>query len=212
MRARWICLGLSLPLLLTLAPGCGSDPDDVGDRLVVVSASPTTGDGFVFNAVEVVTSDVGCPEGDEATANNGFWDGCTDETYEPKTVDYADIVLRNEVRPGVEEGRPLEVYRVRVTFYDAAGDTPAYAPPIVADTALVVDPGSEATLTVPVSSLLMKNGFDDVTGLRDLFFRGDVTSQVGLTAVVDIYAIDVLNDEEVHAQARLGIVFVNPNI
>ncbi len=212
MRARWICLGLLLPLSLTLAPGCGSAPDDVGDRLVVVSVNPSQGDAFVLNAVEVVTSDVGCPEGDEATANNGFWDGCTDETYEPMTVDTADIVLRNEVRPGVDKGRPLEVYRVRVTFYDAAGNTPDYAPTIVADTALVVDPDSEATLTVPVSSLHMKNGFDDVTGLRDLFFRGDVTSQVGLTAVVDIYAVDALNDEEVHAQARLGLVFVNPNI
>ena len=204
MRARWICLGLLLPLTLPLSPGCGSAPDDAGDRLVVVSMKPTEGDGFVFNGVEVVTTDDGCPGVDDS-AGNGFWDGCTDEEYEPMTVDYVDIVLRNELRPGVDDGRPLEVYRVRVTFYDAAGDTPSYAPTLVADGPLTIDPGGEGTLTMPVDTMNMKYA------IRELFWTDQVTGQVGLTAVIDIYAVDVLNDEEVHAQTRVGIGFVNPN-
>ncbi|MDW7710851.1 MAG: hypothetical protein SCH98_10280 [Deferrisomatales bacterium] len=212
---RWICLGTA-GFIGALALGCGDNPDDAGNRLVVAEIQPADPDhlGFIFPAVEEVTADVGCPEGDLVTANNRFWDGCVDETYVPMSADFVNITFRNETRPGVSEGRPLEVTDIVVNYFDPGGNTPLYAPTNHAwSGSFEVPPDGSATLVgVPITTLAMKAGDGTAqSGLRGLFFTQQVASSVRLTAVVDIFARDSLNKESVSTQTRVQLTFVNPN-
>ena len=123
MRRMRIDLGLALILGVWLS-GCGSSPEGAGNLLTVVDISPVSeaNDGFIFYGVEE-TDDLGCdgvagpPYDADGTEQNGFWDGpaCAESKIE-LVDDLVDITLRNERRPGVDEGRPLLVTGVQVTY------------------------------------------------------------------------------------------------
>lgn len=221
MRRLPLYLGTTLCFLGVWLAGCGSDPEDIGNRVTVVIVAPVDANsaGFVFPGVEG-TDDIGC-DGDAAvedpdgTQGNGFYDSCpAGESLEPLTDDLVDITLRNEPRPGVADGgRPVQVVSIRVTYRLPDGTTPAWAPARTVAWDLEVEPDSAATIeSFPLVTKEMKAGDVGVPGVRDLFFTGAAGTEVFLQATVDIRLRDWMNDESFSAQARIGMSFINPNI
>jgi hypothetical protein len=213
MRRTLIVLGAALALGNLLA-GCGNNPDDAGNRLIVAAVTPEAGkEGFRFPAVEV-TDDVGNPTGDVGTADNGFCDG-GDETCEEIGADFATFSFDNETRVGVDEGRPIEVTDIVVNYFDAAGSTPAFAPTFHAwgGSLEVAADGTAELDNVPLTTVSMKVGDGaPASGVRGLFFTNQVAAEYRLTAVVDIMAEDRLNGEGQSVQLRIPLIFHNPNI
>ncbi|MBE0618295.1 MAG: hypothetical protein IH608_10270 [Proteobacteria bacterium] len=228
MRTRhWIGIAFAVTLGI-FSFGCGDNPDDAGNQLVIGDITPESGkEGYIFPAVDQ-TDDEGCdgdaaiPDGD-GTQNNRWPDTVTnpaclesitkslDRPEDAWGVDLVDIELRNEARPGVPEGRPLVVTGVQITYFTPDGNTPAYAPQRTFGWSAEVPSDGTATLTgVPLTSLAMKVGGDGVPGLRDIFFDLG-QGPIDLVAQITVFAEDTLNNESVSASTRLTITFINPN-
>lgn len=220
-------IGLAVVLGVFLA-GCGDAPEDAGNRLVVVGITPEAGkEAFVFPAVDL-TSDEGC-DGDpltidqDGTQNNRWPDVITDPTCGESLVaslenpedgmgfDLVDIDLRNETRPGVPEGRPIELLAIGITYRDPAGNTPAYAPPRTFGWPAEIPAGGTTTLgNVPLTTLGMKTGRQGVPGLRDLFFN-PAQGPIELVAHITFFCEDTLNSERFDVTRIVTMTFVNPN-
>ncbi|HSH69544.1 MAG TPA: hypothetical protein VK997_06480 [Deferrisomatales bacterium] len=222
MRRMPIYLGIGLILGVWLA-GCGSNPDDAGNRLTVVAITPVdaANDGLSFYGVEE-TDDLGCdgeagpPYDADGTEQNGFWDGpgCAESKTE-LTDDLVDIALRSERRPGVATGRPLVVTRIQITYSNLDGTTPAYAPQrpnVQFEGDREIPDDGTGTLTLAFINKEMKAGDGATPGIRDLFFSGAVASELFLNATVDIFVTDTLNNESFSIQVDVPLSFINPNI
>lgn len=231
MAMRKLRLGIGLVFALGVflsGSGCGEAPDDAGNRLVVVGITPEAGkEGFVFPAVDL-TNDEGC-DGDplvfdgDGTQNNRWPDVVTDPTCGESLVrsldnpahgmgfDLVNIDLRNETRPGVPEGRPIELLYIGITYRDLAGNEPAYAPPRSVPWPAEVPAGATVTLVnVPLTTLGMKTGFQRVPGLRDLFFD-PAQGPIELVAHMTFFCEDTLNNGSFHVTRPVPMTFVNPN-
>jgi hypothetical protein len=209
-------------------PGCGDAPDGSGNRLVVSGIRPEAGkEGFVFPAVDL-TNDEGC-DGDplvfdgDGTQNNRWPDVITNPACLESLVrsldnpehgmgfDLVDIDLRNENNPGVAEGRPFEVRAIQITYRDAAGNTPLYAPQRTFDWPAEVPAGETVTLVnVPLTTQQMKIGSRGVTGLRDLFFD-PAQGPIELVAHITFFCEDTLNNDRFSVTRSVTMTFVNPN-
>ena len=201
--------------LAVVLGGCGTADDfEAGNRLVVAKIADTSGSTApVFLAVEK-TDDSGL-DGDPDTNDEGENDGFPDpsekveEGYE-LGPDLGVITVRNEARPGVKEGVPLVVYRVDITYLDATGASRAFAPSRTQWVNVEVDSGGSADIEVVLVPEDMKTREG---GLRHIFLFGTEEQKAAvrtMTAVVDVYARDVLNDDSVHAQGRIVLTFINP--
>ncbi len=207
--------GLLSLCLLVLLCGCGTDDFQAGNRLILLSLTDQGGSSSPILFANEETDDSGV-DGDPTTSDDvGFGDGFPDEGENPITPISSDIgviELANEARPGVDEGVELQIYLIDVTYFDANGNTPAFAPRYRQNVAASVDTGSTISLEFTLVPLEMKivEG-----GLRDIFLFGSaaaVSSVSRMTAVVDVYARDVLNNDTVLTQAAVTVQFVNPMV
>lgn len=205
------CTVLGLAVLLA---ACGSDDFQAGSRFKVLQLADKDGSTApIFFAVEE-TDDTGA-DGDAGTDDPGEDDGFPDDgeaLLTPLSSDIGSLELENEVRPGVETGVDLEVYLIDVTYYDADGNTPAFAPRYRQNVRATVQPDSTQSLDFTLVPLDMKTA---VGGLRDVFLYGtadQVRRASTMTAVVDVYARDTLNDDGVHGRASVTVQFVNPMV
>ncbi len=206
-------LGLALLLGALGLTGCGVADDDfqAGNRLIVDGVTDVSGSTApVFAAVEW-TNDGG-PDNDPATLddnNPGFPDP-EEEILAGGELrdDLGKVALRNQPRLGVSPGVDLHVYRVDVTYYDDNGASRFYAPRVTYWPTLRVPNDGTATLDVILVPVAMKQG-----GLRDAFLFGTSAEKAAArkwTAVVDVYARDLLNGDGVHAGGSITIQFINP--
>ncbi|WP_025323252.1 hypothetical protein [Deferrisoma camini] len=193
--------------------GCGSADDFQAANLLtverVVDSSGSTAP--VFAAVEK-TDDSG-KDGELGTDDEGEGDGIPNEPIANVEArlsnDTGTITLRNETRPGVEEGRPLLVYRVDLTYVDKYGRSHSYAPTRSEFPSVEVPADATADVNVTLVPVEMK-----LNGLRDaILFETDPTEREAVrqwTVYVDVYAKDVLNDDDVHARGSITVRFINP--
>ena len=191
--------------------GCGTAGDDfqAGNRLLVTRVADAGGSTSpVFMAVEE-TDDSG-PDGDPDTTddnNPGFPDP-GEEILTPLGDDTGVVSLRNEPRPGVEEGVELVVFRVDLTYVDKFGRSHDFAPTRSEFPTVEVPSGGTADVNVTLVPVEMKEN-----GLRDVFLFGTADEQEAVrewTVYVDVYARDALNDDTVHAGGSITVRFVNP--
>lgn len=210
MRSFLVCaVALSLVGLL----GCGSADDfEAGNRLVVEKVADASGSTApVFAAVEK-TDDSG-KDGELGTDDEGEGDGIPNEPVANVETRLSDdtgtITLRNETRPGVDEGQPLLVYRVDLTYVDKFGRSHSYAPSRAEFPSVEVPADGTADVNVTLVPVEMK-----LNGLRDaILFETDPTEREAVrqwTVYVDVYAKDVLNDDDVHARGSVTVRFINP--
>jgi len=211
-RDKWVWL-LWCGLALGLA-GCGSDDYQAGNRLTVALLADAEGSTApILYAVEE-TDDSGV-NGTLGDGDDGEGDGFPDNGEVLITALASDIGvvdLANESRPGVKEGVDLQVYLIDVTYYDANGNTPLFAPRYRQSVTATVASDSTASLDFTLVPLEMKLA---TGGLRDIFLYGtaaEKTSVSRMTAVVDVYARDPLNDDNVLASGAMTLQFVNPMV
>lgn len=206
-------LALTLPALALLFAGCGAVDDDfqAGNRLIVTKVADSSGSTApVFLAVEE-TDDSG-PDGDPSTATDNN-PGFPDEGEQVITAlgpDMGVVALKNEPRLGVDPGVDLTVFEVVVTYRDAFGRAQAFAPQQFYYPTLLVPTGEAVDLDVLLVPEQMKK---DEDGLRDVFLYGsedDKAAVSTMTAIVDVYAKDALNNRTAHAQGRIPLTFINP--
>lgn len=198
----------------------GSQPAaaGTGSWLRITNIEPGGGaTSFVFNAVEV-TDDVGL-DGEADTGDEGENDGFPDpgETLEGLASDMIIVNVRNEPRPGVDEGRPLTVDRVVLTYFDAAGQTPPYAPQLEFPITLEIEPNGTGSLELVAVPYTMKVPADSsVRGLRDRFLFPVDSSEFHLAQYlrvhVAVHAKDKENGDSTGDEGEQGIGFVNPNV
>ncbi|MBI5017423.1 MAG: hypothetical protein HZB55_18290 [Deltaproteobacteria bacterium] len=201
---------LALPLV-----GCGvSDDFQAGNRLVVTSLTDSNDHSVpIFNAV-VKTDDSG-KDGDPATVDTDGSQGDHfpddgEKVLEPLSDDLAKVGLKNVTRLGVDPGVPLTVYRVDVTYRDGNGKTRDFAPRKSYDVSFAIDPDGTGDLTFVIVPWDMK-----ANGLEWYFLFGTSEELAVVrqwTAVVDVYARDQLNSDDVHAQGKMSIRFINPMV
>jgi len=199
--------------LLALFAGCGEGEDfQAGNRLTVTSITDEGGNSTpIFKALE--TTDDSGMDGQPGTNDEGEDDGFPDAgeaIVELISNDLAKVKLQNEERLGVDPGVDLQLFRMDFTYRDANGNTRDFAPArSVAVTGTIPNNGTlEATVElIPVE---MK-----VNGLRGIFLFGtdaEVSAVSSWSVIVDAYARDVRNDDTVHAQGRITVIFVNPMV
>jgi len=193
-----------------------------GNMLRIRSVDPgPSAPGFVFSVVEV-TDDSG-QDGEPDTGDEGENDGYPDpgEALESLTSDTISITLRNEPRPGVEGqlngGRPLEVDRIVLTYFDSTGSTPAYAPQASIPTAWEVAPNEERTVELVAVPYRMKVPANaSIRGLRDMFlFPVDATEFAAaqtLRVHISVHAVDEENSDTSGDTAEVVFSFINPNV
>ncbi len=212
MRTLYTALAVLAVVALGLG-GCGSADDfQAGNLLTVEKVADSTGSTApVFAAVEK-TDDSG-KDGELGTDDEGEGDGIPNEPIANVETrlsnDTGTITLRNETRPGVEEGRPLLVYRIDLTYVDKYGRSHDYAPTRSEFPSVEVPADATADVDVTLVPVEMK-----LNGLRDaILFETDPTEREAVrqwTVYVDVYAKDVLNDDDVHARGSITVRFVNP--
>lgn len=211
MRSLLVC---AVALGLVGLFGCGSADDfQAGNRLIVERIADAVDDSTapVFFAVEK-TDDSG-KDGELGTDDEGEGDGIPNEPVDKVetrlTDDRGTITLRNETRPGVEDGRPLQVYRVDLTYVDKFGRSHSYAPSRAEFPSVEVPADGSAEVDVVLVPVEMK-----LNGLRDaILFETDPVEREAVrqwTIYVDVYAKDELNDDDVHARGSITVRFINP--
>ena len=192
--------------------------DGAGSWLRITNIEPGgNATSFVFNAVEV-TDDVGL-DGEAGTGDEGENDGFPDpgEELEGLASDLIVVNVRNEPRPGVDEGRPLTVTRVVLTYFDSLGQTPPYAPQLVFPVTLEIPPDGTGSLELVAVPYSMKVPADaSIRGLRDRFLFPVDSAEFGLaqylTVRIAVYAKDKENGDTTGDEGVQGIGFVNPNV
>lgn len=217
---KWsIALFSTLALVLAVLPLHAAES---GNMIRIRSVDPgPSAPGFVFPVVEI-TDDSGL-DGEPDTGDEGENDGYPDpgEDLESLTSDTISITLRNEPRPGVvgqeNGGRPLEVERIVLTYYDATGSTPAYAPQTSIRTAWEVAPNEERTVEVVAVPYRMKVPANaSIRGLRDMFlFPVDATEFAAaqtLSVHISVQAVDEENGDSSGDTAVVSFSFINPNV
>ncbi|MHB8765243.1 MAG: hypothetical protein ACYDA8_13055 [Deferrisomatales bacterium] len=120
------------------------------------------------------------------------------------------MTLGNEPRLGVNPGVDLQVYLVDVTYLDANGGSRTFAPTQRHNVALNVASGASGELGFVLVPEAMKKA---AGGLRDLILRGSEAERRAvqtMTAIVDVYAKDVRNNDTVQAQGSIPLTFINP--
>lgn len=208
-----LLMSVLVPALFTL--GCGEDDDfEAGNRLIVASITDEDGNsGPVFNAV-IKTDDSGTDgdpdvEDPDGSQGDGFPD-LGEEVLEPLSDDLAVITLENEERLGVDPGVDLNVFRIDATYFDANGNSRDFAPRrSFAVTGLVPNEGT-VDLTFVLIPVDMK-----ADGLQPIFLFGtpeEVQAVRQWTVVVDVFARDERNDDNVHAQGQISVRFINPMV
>jgi hypothetical protein len=215
IMGRLARLAFALGALVWLGLGCGivGEEFEAGNQLKVTSVADRAGSNApVFAAVEE-TDDSGV-DGQAGTNDDGEDDGFPDpgETVvNLLSIDTGVLSLENEPRLGVgENGVELQVFRVDVTYFDANGAAQAFAPQrSLATTATVPNQGA-VDLEFELVPLSMKLA---TGGLRDIFLFGTAAQRAAverMTAVVDVWAKDMRNNDTVHAQGQIAISFINP--
>lgn len=201
--------------LFLVVSGCGSDDDfQAGNRLIVTKVADSAGSTApVFMAVEE-TDDTGL-DGKPNTGDQGENDGRPDPgeaILTPLEPDLGVVSLKNESRLGVDPGVDLQVYRVDVTYLDAFGNSRSFAPTQNYGVSVTVPNDG----TVDLDTVLMPLGIKIPPaggGLRDNFLDPSQTASVSkMTAIVDVYAKDIRNNDKVHAQGSITLTFINPMV
>lgn len=211
-----------LCLLVLVLGGGPARAETSGNALFINLVEPGAGAaGFMFPVVEV-TDDSGL-DGEPDTGDDGENDGYPDpgEDLSPMSSETIKITLRNEARQGVvgqpNDGRPLFVDRIELTYYDANGDTPLYAPQVVFSTGLEIAPGGEGTVELVAVPYRMKVPANaTVRGLRSIFlYPVDATEFAlaqGLRVHIYAHAKDKENSQSSDDSASVNIGFFNPNV
>jgi len=221
-KPRDVLLSLVVGVLLVLGAsalqGCGSADDfDAGARLVIVNIVDTENEDNtpVFFVVEE-TDDTG-QDGEADTSDPGENDGFPDEG-EAIVTDLdngrVDITVRNQPRPGVTEVPELFVHTVVVTYRDKFGQSLDFLPTdqqqVINSVSASVEQDEEVTLQgVVVLSKALKEAW-----LRQIFLFNSPAQKDRfdrITATIDVYATDVLNDDDVHAQGSITLWLMDPN-
>jgi len=196
--------------------GCGvADDFEANSRLVVTSVTSAAGaNTVVANALEKTddsgtdgTAGTNDPDG---TENNGLPD--PGETVEVAlSNDLGTISFKNDPRGATGSGVDLTVYRIDITYLDGNRQSRTFAPSKIYNVSLLVPTEATAELIdvilVPV---------DMKYGVRDIFISppsaAALTAVRDWTAIIDIYAKDPKNNNDVHTQAKVSIHFINPMV
>ncbi|GAB6062617.1 hypothetical protein [Deferrisoma palaeochoriense] len=213
----WVGGALLLASSLVLQ-GCGSADDfEAGSRLVIVNIvdSENSANTPVFFVVEE-TDDTG-EDGQPDTSDPGENDGFPDEGETIVTDlenDMVDITVRNQPRPGVPEVPELFVHTVVVTYRDKFGRPLGFLPTDQQQVIQSVSASVEQDEEVTLEDVVVLSKFVKEAWLRQVFlfdFPEQKANLDRLTATIDIYATDILNDDDVHAQGSITLWLVDPN-
>ncbi len=198
-------------VLSALGMGCGIDDDDTGNRLIVDGVSaPGGSSALVFNAVEQ-TNDFG-EDNQENTFDTGESDGrptVNETVLVPLGPDAVVLSLRNDPRPGVDPGVDIDVYQIDITYLDRFGRSRTFAPTFRPRAFITLPDGESGDLEV----ILVPEDMKKVAGgLRDIFLFGDPIAEgvTNMTAILDIYYRDRLNNDKDRTQTSVNITFINP--
>lgn len=198
--------------LSVFGAGCGVDEDNIGNRLIVDEVTDLSGSSaLVFNAVEQ-TNDFG-EDNQEDTFDTGENDGrpTVNETVDvPLGPDAVVLALRNDPRPGLDDGGvDIDVYQVDITYVDRFGRSRAFAPTFSPAAFITLENGESGGLEI----VLVPEDMKKVQGgLRDIFLFGDPIAEgvTNMTAILDIYYRDRLNNDSDRIQTSVNITFINP--
>jgi hypothetical protein len=171
-RSLWVPMSL-LALAVGLS-GCGSPESfESGNRLSITSITDAAGSPTpIFRTVE--------------------------NAADPAQSDVGTVGVRNTPRLGVEQGVPLTVFRIDLTYADAQGRAQDFAPAVSYSMAQEVPSGDE----VKIEGLVLVPAAMKTAGLLDA---------VGTwTAVLDVWAEDAVNHRIVHDQKGFTFTVAPP--
>ena len=218
-KPKWPVLLCLLTLVFGGGPAWAATS---GNMIRIKSVVPGTGAaGFVFPVVEA-TDDSGL-DGEADTGDEGEDDGYPDpgEELSPMSSETIQITLRNEPRPGTvaqpDGGQPLFVDRIVLTYYDAADNSPLYAPQAVYYPAMEVAPdGEEPVELVAVPYTMKVPANASVRGLRAMFLYPvdavEFAQAQGLRVHIFVHASDKENSDSSDDSANVNFTFINPNV
>ena len=212
MRKIGLVLAATLVLTALGVVGCGvTDDDNIGNRLIVDGVSDLGGSSaLVFNAVEL-TNDFG-EDNIENTNDNGERDRRPtpgEDFVEPLGPDSVVLSLRNDPRPGVDPGVDIDVYQIDITYLDRFGRSRTFAPTFRPRAFITLPDGQSGDLEI----ILVPEDMKKVEGgLRDIFLFGNPIAEgvTNMTAILDIYYRDRLNNDKDRTQTQVNITFINP--
>lgn len=214
----WIAMLGSLALLVC---GCGLDNEgdfDAGNRLIIQSITDEEGSTAPTLFAVEWTDDSGL-DGELGTGDEGEGDGFPDlpeeDLIEGLSADKGILTILNQPRLGVDPGVDLECKRVKTSYKDASGNRIVIEDPETGSTRSVFEQGCSVDMrdseTVSFEFILLPEEVKKAPGgLRDRFLFGDRGSVSTITATVDVWARDVLNEDTVHTQQNVSIDLINP--
>jgi hypothetical protein len=194
-----------LAILLICMPGCGDGGYETESRLGVLETDP----GSVLSDIVEDTDDYGrdglADTGDDGEGDERPQPG--EEVITPLEADTLTVTFTNTLREGSDLGTDINLKEYRITYYDASGLTPTYAPQKRGTMTLTVEAGSTADFEFVLVDMEMKEGVTGVLGLRDIYLYWYDNFDDTLYAQIDFYGRDVLNNEPAVAVVRVTIIF-----